>query len=92
MKFKHFILRDSKSHGCTIAFDYNEKKSLISFSVAQCHKKDVYCKKTGRDIAIDKFLNGNKITVYMSRKAYHTPARREGFLETIAEGCVLYAH
>ncbi len=57
MKFYHHINPTNKG-GVTIAYEIvesNKGKSLV-FSFAQCSKKDYYCKRIGRDRALDKYI------------------------------------
>ncbi len=64
MKFYHHINITNKG-GITIAYEVvetNQGKSLV-FSFAQCSKKDYYCKRTGRDRALDKFINGEVVSI-----------------------------
>jgi len=59
MKFFHYI-PPSKKGGVTIAhelIEHNQGKTLI-IAVAQASDKDNYCRRTGRDVALDNYING----------------------------------
>lgn len=72
IKFKHIQNTDShrKNNGICICYEYDHKTSKLSFSIAQCHRKDAYNKKEGRDVALDNFMKGNKLTIRVSASAY----------------------
>lgn len=66
MKYIHIRPKDKNKKplprgGITIAYHSNNKdyydEQTISFAV--CSEKDNYCKRTGRDKALDRFLKGN---------------------------------
>lgn len=71
MKFFHW--NPYHKGGVTIAYELHTTKQghYIQMAVAQCSKKDVYCKQTGRDVAIDRFVNNQTfiLTVKGSTKA-----------------------
>lgn len=56
MKFYHCINKSNKG-GITIAYEVisHKKGKTLQFAIAQCSKKDNYCKKTGVTIASRKF-------------------------------------
>lgn len=47
--------------GVTLACELKEQK--IKVGIAICSEKDAYCKRTGRDKALEKFLNNKTITI-----------------------------
>lgn len=67
IRFKHFRTDpkavNTTNHGCTFCYEYDIKTHKLSFAIAQCHRKDTYNKKEGRDTALDHFLKNNKLTV-----------------------------
>ena len=59
MKFFHYI-PFTKKGGVTIAhelIEHNQGKTLV-LAIAQASDKDNYCRRTGRDIALDNYING----------------------------------
>lgn len=86
IKFKHVQNENKgeyhKNNGVCICYEYEHATNKLSFALAQCHKKDAYNKKEGRDQALDHFLKGNKITIRMSASAYKH--KREMFFYSIA--------
>jgi hypothetical protein len=42
----------------TAAFRYNDERQIIEFSLAQCSKKDTFCKRIGRTVSHGR-LNSN---------------------------------
>lgn len=42
---------------------YGVQDGVIHFSVAKCHKDDAYSKKTGYQITLDRFINGNTFSI-----------------------------
>ena len=76
MKFFHYIQqKNTGKGGITIAYQFKENK--VTFSVAQCSDKGTYKKRTGRDVATEKFLNGETITLaikgdkHKANKTFH---------------------
>ena len=72
MKFFHYI-PPSKKGGVTIAhelLEHDQGKTLL-ISIAQASDKDNYCRRTGRDIALDNYINGRtfRIVVKGSKKS-----------------------
>ena len=63
MLFKHFRLRDEYTNevlqkgGLTFAVDVHENEIYIG--MAECNIKDMFCKKTGREIATSRISKGN---------------------------------
>lgn len=55
------------AHG-GITAAYEVKDNYIEYSVAKCHRKDNFCKKVGRDIAIGRFLAGKKTIIPLDEK------------------------
>lgn len=71
MKFFHYIPA-SKKGGITIAhelIEHNQGKTLI-LAIAQASDKDNYCRRIGRDIALDNYINKRtfKLVVKGSKK------------------------
>lgn len=86
MKFFHYI-PSSRKGGVTIAhelIEHNQGKTLI-LAVAQASDKDNYCRRTGRDVALDNYINGHitKLVVKGSRK--NIQQRIEQYLVFFAE-------
>lgn len=80
MKFFHYIPK-SKRGGVTIAhelIEHNQGKTVI-FSFAQVSDKDAYCKKVGRDIALNNYIKGNtiKLVVKGSKKNIQSRVEKE---------------
>lgn len=72
MKFFHYIPA-SKKGGVTIAhelIEHNQGKTLV-LAIAQASDKDNYCRRIGRDIALDNYINGRtfKLVVKGSKKS-----------------------
>ena len=58
MNFLRHQLKIGKGIGFTLAANYNEENSTMSFGVAKCCKHDAFIKKKGREIASGR-LNTN---------------------------------
>lgn len=56
-----------EAHG-GITAAYEVKDNHIEYSIAKCHRKDNFCKKVGRDIAIGRFLAGKKTIIPLDEK------------------------
>jgi hypothetical protein len=64
MKYIHQI-NTSQKGGVTVAFDITEhqKGKTLTFAMGQCSRKDQFCKKTGRDMALKHWNSGNRISM-----------------------------
>lgn len=51
----------SPKGGLTLACKLENQK--IKVGIAVCSEKDAYCKRTGRDKALERFLNNKTITI-----------------------------
>lgn len=62
MKFYHYHPR--QKGGVTLCWNIQETSNgkFLEIAFAQCSDKDQYCKKTGRDLCLDKYLKG-EITI-----------------------------
>lgn len=82
MKFFHYIPA-SKKGGVTVAhelIEHNQGKTLV-LAVAQASDKDNYCRRVGRDIALDNYINGRtfRIVVKGSKKNIQRRIERDLF-------------
>ncbi len=82
MKFFHYIPQCKKG-GVTIAhelIEHNQGKTLV-LAVAQASDKDNYCRRVGRDIALDNYINGRtfRIVVKGSKKNIQRRIERDLF-------------
>lgn len=87
-----YLLNDSGAKTGCFALGY--KNEYIYYAYSLCGKKDMFCKKTGRRLALDRLSKADKFLVYWSAKkekalhsgravfSYTTPA--EAFMD-IAE-------
>ncbi len=72
MKFMHLrpLKKDSEEispkGGKTLCYEVNVREGKIYYSVARCHPDDHYVKRTGRDIALNRFLNDQVQTIPLS--------------------------
>lgn len=71
MKFFHYIPNTRKG-GVTIAhelIEHEQGKTLV-IAIAQASDKDTYRRRTGRDVALDNYINGRtfKLVVKGSKK------------------------
>lgn len=86
MKFLHFPGRNGKG-GVTLAYivqeDSNGKHLEISF--AQCSDKDNYCKKTGREVALDRYIKGEVTVISVKGGVKSIRKRVENWLRWLAE-------
>ncbi len=80
MKFFHYIPK-SKRGGVTIAHELIEHRQgkTVIFAFAQVSDKDAYCKKIGRDIALNNYIKGNtiKLVVKGSKKNIQSRVEKE---------------
>jgi len=85
MKFYHHIIPNNKG-GITIAYEVAEshqgKTLLLSF--AQCSKKDYYCKRTGRDRALDKYIMGDITAIVVKGSVGSIKSRIQAVLPFLA--------
>lgn len=85
MKFYHHINPNNKG-GVTLAYEVAEnhqgKTLLISF--AQCSKKDYYCKRTGRDRALNKYIDGNITAIVVKGSIGSIKNRIQAYLPFLA--------
>ena len=82
MKFFHYIPA-SKKGGVTVAhelIEHNQGKTLV-LAVAQASDKDNYCRRVGRDIALDNYINSRtfRIVVKGSKKNIQRRIERDLF-------------
>ena len=85
MKFFHYIPQ-SKKGGVTIAHElveHNEGKTLI-FSIAQVSDRDNYCRRTGRDIALDNYIQGRTFSIVVKGSKKNIQHRLEKQLWSLA--------
>ena len=85
MKFYHYIPL-SKKGGVTIAhelIEHNQGKTLI-LAIAQASDKDNYCRRTGRDIALDNYINGRTFRIVVKGTKKNIQRRIEQQLWTFA--------
>ena len=61
-RFVH-IQDPSLKRRVTAAFRYNDEEQLVHFSVAQCSKKDTFCKRIGRTVSHGRLLGGASYTI-----------------------------
>jgi len=85
MKFYHHINPNNKG-GITIAYEIaetNQGKTLL-LSFAQCSKKDYYCKRTGRDRALDKYIMGDITSIVVKGSIGSIKNRIQSYLPFLA--------
>ena len=56
VRFIH-INHPSLKRRTTAAFRYEDNKKVIEFSVAECSKKDTYCKRIGRTVSFGRLTS-----------------------------------
>lgn len=47
----------------TAAFRYNDKNQTIEFSLAQCSKKDTFCKRIGRTVSHGRLTSDHHVRI-----------------------------
>lgn len=64
MKFYHHPGLNNKG-GVTVAYiiQQTEKGKFVEFALAQCSDKDNYCRKTGREVALDRYIKGQIFSI-----------------------------
>ncbi len=85
MKFFHYIPK-SKRGGVTIAhelIEHNQGKTLV-LAFAQVSDKDTYCKKIGRDVALNNYVKGNTLKLVVKGSKKNIQARVEKQLAMLA--------
>lgn len=85
MKFYHFIPHTKKG-GVTIChelIEHNQGKTL-RFAIAQASDKDNYCRRIGRDIALDNYIKGNTMSIVVKGSKKNIQHRIEMQLTNLA--------
>lgn len=85
MKFYHFIPKNNIG-GVTLCHDlieHNQGKTL-KIAIAQASDKDHYCRRTGRDIALDNYINGRSLSIVVKGSKKNIQKRIEEQLWNIA--------
>lgn len=85
MKFFHYI-PPSKKGGVTIAhelIEHNQGKTLI-LAVAQASDKDNYCRRIGRDVALDNYIQGKVFSIVVKGSKKNIQKRIEIYLAAFA--------
>lgn len=84
MKFYHY--HPKPNGGVTIAYQIQEHENgkNLSLSIAQCSKKDNYCKQKGREKALEKWNLNNNITMVVKGSYKNINKRVEAKLGFLA--------
>lgn len=84
MKVKFFHLRNLDENerievkgGTTVAYQLNDQYQVVGFATAQCHRKDTYCKRTGRAKA------GGRLKSNRYYKALNPPVTEQEFITAL---------